>query len=125
MSAMRWSLLILTCASTLACAQTRPTTATASRATTHAVAAGPGQYRDEVRAKPAVHLHVITVDLTDPAVSVVVRPAGADPDGPAGPWATSLMTVRAVAARDDLAVAVNGDFFSPKDVREIFGRRVP
>lgn len=71
-----------------------------------------------------MHLHVVRVDLTDPSISVVVRPGGADPDGP-GPWETVLATVRSVANRDNLAVAVNGDFFAPKDSHEILGRQVP
>jgi hypothetical protein len=111
---VRLTLLVVMSGAQLACAQlpaTRP------------VVAGPVSYAEEVRQKPAMHLHVVTINLTDPAVSVVVRPAGADPDG-AGPWATTLMTVRAIAERDDLAVAVNGDFFASKDVHEVFGRKV-
>jgi hypothetical protein len=111
---MRWTLLFVLCLPQLACAQAPTTQPHRAVLYTHDVRPGP----------PPLHLHVVSVDLADPAVSLVVRPGGADPDG-AGPWQTSLMTVRAVANRDDLAAAVNGDFFMPKDTRNIAGRKVP
>ena len=88
------------------------------------VPANPITYEHETRDDPPMHLHVVTVDLTDPAVSLVVRPAGADPDGD-GPWQTTLARTSDVAARDDLDLAVNGDFFAAKDVKEFLGRKVP
>src|SRR5690348_12938792 len=105
---MRWLSLLVLLVPNLACAAA-PTIEPARGVT----------YRHGERRGTPLRLHVVTVDLTDPSVSVVVRPAGADPDGVLGPWETTLMTVRAVANRDDLAVAVNGDFFSPKDSHEI------
>jgi Phosphodiester glycosidase len=122
---MRWSLLLVFCLPNLACAQTPGAVAAATQpAPFDKLRAGGISYSHEVRKDPPMHLHVVRVDLTDPAISVVVRPGGADPDG-AGPWETVLATVRSVANRDNLAVAVNGDFFAPKDSHEILGRKVP
>ncbi|MFT3787000.1 MAG: phosphodiester glycosidase family protein [Tepidisphaeraceae bacterium] len=71
-----------------------------------------------------VVVSVATVDLASPRVKVVVRRAtDVDPDGP-GPCITKLDTVRSVASREHLAVAINGDFFTAPAVRMIFGRRV-
>src|SRR4051794_14834674 len=41
----------------------------------------PVRYHEEVRADPPLHLHVVTVDLTDPTVSIRVVRGGEDPDG--------------------------------------------
>jgi len=87
-------------------------------------------YTHETRQNPPLHLHILSIDLTNPSVSIVVRPAGSAPKAPAlapggAPWQTTLMTVRAILRRDDLAAAVNGDFFAPQGSREILGRKVP
>lgn len=81
-------------------------------------------YRHEIRQNPPLHVHVVIVDLADPRVHVRVRPSGADPDGD-GPWACTLLPTTAVAQRDGLDVAVNGDFFIPKDKIKVLGRDVP
>src|SRR6266581_7977174 len=84
LSTMRWWLLVVSCLPNWACAQTPGAVAAA----TQPVQLWRGiSYSHEIRKDPPMHLHVLRVDLTDPAVSVVVRPAGADPDGP-GPWET-------------------------------------
>jgi exopolysaccharide biosynthesis protein len=80
-------------------------------------------YRHEVRKTPPLHLHIVTVDLTDPAVHIKVAKGGVDPNL-AAPWETTLIPVSAMAQRDGLSVAVNGSFFEPKDFKMIFGRRV-
>lgn len=98
--------------------------APAPRSAVGAAPASPIAYEHETRDEPALHLHVVTVDLTDPDVSLAVRPAGDDPDG-AGPWQTTLARTSAVAAREDLDVAVNGDFFATKGVMEVAGRKLP
>ena len=124
---MRWLLLLVLSFPNWACAQTSrgAAAAAAAAAATQPVLVWKGiSYTHEVRTDPPMHLHVVRMDLTDPAVSVVVRPGGGDPDG-AGPWETVLATVRSVANRDNLAVAVNGDFFEPKESRDILGRKVP
>lgn len=90
---------------------------------TQPIQSGSVRYEHDSRENPPLHVHVITVDLTAPGVFVVVRAAGDDPDG-AGPWETTLATVRAVAQREDLDVAINGDFFASKDKKEILGRQV-
>jgi exopolysaccharide biosynthesis protein len=72
-----------------------------------------------------MHIHVVTIDLTDPRVRVRVCPGGGDPDGEEGYWNTSLQTVRAIAQRERLVVAVNGNFFQCKDTRSIAGRKIP
>lgn len=119
-------LLMLLAPAAAAPAPAAPPAPAASSAPSPAVVApaGPVVYRHEVRKDPALHLHVVTVDLTDPAVSLVVHPAGDDPDGP-GPWHTTLARTSAVAQREDLDVAVNGDFFATRAAREIAGRKVP
>src|SRR4051812_1463794 len=81
-------------------------------------------YAHEVRADPPLHLHIVTVDLRDPRVHVRVARAGDDPDGE-GPWTTTLLAPSVIAQRDGLDVAVNGDFFIPKDSIPILGRKVP
>jgi phosphodiester glycosidase len=81
-------------------------------------------YREEVRTNPPQHLHIVTVDLTNPAVHLKVSPGGADPTLHA-PWQTTLLPVSDIAARDNLAVAVNGSYFAPKDAQWILGRRDP
>lgn len=69
----------------------------------------PIHYRTEVRRQPAARLHIVTVDLADPSIECVVRPAG--PAVEPSVWPTSLLSVRQIADRDGLIVAVNGDYF--------------
>ncbi len=83
----------------------------------------PITYEHERRDDPPMQLHVVTVDLTDPRVSVLVTPGGEDPDGP-GPWETTLATVKTVAQRHQFHVAVNGDFFQVRDERERMGQKI-
>ena len=65
-----------------------------------------------------------TVDLTDPRVSVLTLPAHPeDPDGD-GPMITRLDTVRNVAERLDLELAVNASFFAAPQIREHAGRPI-
>jgi hypothetical protein len=85
----------------------------------------PIEYRHEVREEPRLHLHVVTIDLTDPRVRLAVYPCGGDPDGAGGPWQMTLGTVRETARRQDLDVAVNGNFFAPRGAINVGGRRVP
>jgi hypothetical protein len=87
-------------------------------------AAGPIRYWDEIRQNPPLHLHFISVDLRDPSISVRVFRCGDDPDG-AGPWQTKLATVRTLAQREHLDVAVNGNFFQPKNSISLLGRTTP
>jgi phosphodiester glycosidase len=84
----------------------------------------PVQYHEEVRADPPLHLHIVTVDLTDPRVTLRVVRGGDDPDG-AGPWQSKLDTVRSMAAREHLAAAVNGNFFTCKDAMSMLGKKMP
>jgi hypothetical protein len=94
------------------------------RAAPPATQPSPLQYHEEVRANPPLHLHVVTVDLTDSRVSIRVVKSGDDPDGD-GPWQTKIDTVSNVATREHLAAAVNGSFFSCKDAVSMLGRKVP
>jgi uncharacterized protein YigE (DUF2233 family) len=84
----------------------------------------PVQYHEEVRANPPLHLHLLTVDLTDPRVSVRVVRGGEDPDA-GGPWQTKLDTVRNIANREHLEAAVNGHFFGSKEAVDILGKKDP
>src|SRR5258708_40336431 len=81
-------------------------------------------YAHEVRKDPPMHLHAVTVGLTDPTVHLVVRPAGEDPDGE-GPWETTLMRTSQIAERDHLDGAVNRAFFMAQDVLVTPFRKVP
>jgi hypothetical protein len=78
-----------------------------------------------VRADPRLHLHVVTIDLTDPRVRVEAHPCGPDPDGRQGPWQMTLDTVRNTATRHGLDVAVNANFFAARGALSVGGRRVP
>jgi exopolysaccharide biosynthesis protein len=55
---------------------------------------------------------------------VRVIPCGDDPDGP-GPWQTTLATVRTVAQREQLDVAINGNLFATKSTITLLGRTTP
>jgi hypothetical protein len=115
---MRWysSLALLMVTALPACAATNKV------ATSQPYAAV--TYIHETRADPPLHLHIVIVDLTDPRVHVVTPRGGRDPDGD-GPWQPTLPTVRATAQQEGLAIAVNGDYFMPKDSEMILGRKVP
>jgi hypothetical protein len=86
--------------------------------------ANPIRQWDETRENPPLRLHFARIDLTDPSVVVRVCPSGADPDGK-GPWQTTLDTVRNVAQREGLALAVNGNLFFTRDAMVVLGRHVP
>ncbi|MBC7783481.1 MAG: phosphodiester glycosidase family protein [Burkholderiales bacterium] len=86
--------------------------------------AAPVRYRHIERQPPPMHIHVITVDLTDPRVRVRVCPGGADPDGD-GPWQTTLRSVRENAEANNLSCAVNGNFFGCKEAKQFAGRTIP
>lgn len=76
----------------------------------------------EHRAQPPQEIFVVTVDLKQPHLAVRVAAGGPDPDGP-GAYQTTLMTVRAIADREDFDVAVNGDFFSAKKTVDTKGKK--
>jgi exopolysaccharide biosynthesis protein len=69
------------------------------------------EYHHELLANPVESIYIVTVDLTDPRVSIRISPAGPDPDGP-GPWETTLMPVRDIAAREHFDIAINASFFA-------------
>ncbi|MGH7177943.1 MAG: phosphodiester glycosidase family protein [Tepidisphaeraceae bacterium] len=73
---------------------------------------------------PPLHYYVVIVDLTDPRVSLRVCPGEPDPDGPSGKWHTALQTVRTVADREHLDVAINGNFFSTRETHQFGGRKI-
>jgi hypothetical protein len=79
-------------------------------------------YGHAERRDPPEMLYWVVVDLTNPAISLRVSPAGADPDGP-GPYQTTLMRPSDIAARDGLDVVVNGDFFAAKGVQDAEGSK--
>jgi hypothetical protein len=85
---------------------------------------GPIRCWDQTRQNPPLHLHFVSIDLGDPSISVKVYPSGDDPGGP-GFWQTKLATVRLVAEREHLDVAVNGNLFMTKDHLAIAGRATP
>jgi hypothetical protein len=95
-----------------------------ARAAAPATQPSPIQYRRILRTNPPLQLHVVTVDLTDPRVALRVARGADDPDGD-GPWQTRLDTVRNIATRQKLAVAVNGNFFFGKEGINLLGKQVP
>lgn len=66
----------------------------------------------ESRDNPPQRLWVVQVDVTDPRVRVRVVPGGADPDGPDGPYQTTLAPVSDIARREGLDLAFNASFFA-------------
>jgi hypothetical protein len=78
-------------------------------------------YQHFVRRHPNFAIHVVTVDLSDPRVSVRVARGGPDPDGD-GPWTTTLEPASEIASREGFDIAVNGDFFLAQGTRDIEGR---
>ena len=83
-------------------------------------------YTTEQRANPPMHLHVMVVDLTDPAVHVLVRKAGEVNEAEQeGKWQTKLLRTSDIARRDQLDAAVNGDFFMSRDVVKTPFKSVP
>jgi hypothetical protein len=109
-------------ATVLLCAAAGCAAAGAEQAT---MLASPVRYQHIERTEPRrVQLHLVTVDLTDPRVRVGAWAGGADPDGD-GPWQTTLQTVRAVAKRERLEVAVNANFFATRGAANVAGRKIP
>ena len=76
------------------------------------------------RQNPPLHLHFVTVNLRDPRVRLRVCPGGLDPDGP-GPWQTTIKPVSKISEENNLAAAVNGNFFGCKDAHTFAGRKIP
>ena len=74
----------------------------------------------ETRAQPPTRLFVAEVDLSHPKVRLRVAPGGPDPDGP-GQWQTTLMQPTRIAAREKMALVVNGDFFLARGVNDAEG----
>lgn len=77
-------------------------------------------YQVLTRKNPEQRIFVARIDLANSRVRVRVVPAGPDPDGK-GPWQTRLMQPSAIAGREGLEFAVNGDFFQAKDTRDVEG----
>jgi hypothetical protein len=77
-------------------------------------------YCSETRPQPPTRLFVAEIDLTDPKLCLRVSPGGPDPDGP-GEWQTTLMQPTRIAAREDMALVVNGDFFRARGVKDAEG----
>jgi exopolysaccharide biosynthesis protein len=71
-----------------------------------------------------MHLHSVTIDLTDPVVHLIVSRAGDVTDGDAN-WETTLLRPSQIAERDKLDIAVNGDFFMSKDILVTPIRKIP
>jgi hypothetical protein len=79
-------------------------------------------YVHEMRKDPPQQLHIVSIDLANPRISLhVVR--AADPDGD-GPWQTTMQRTTTLAAENQLDLAVNGDFFGGKDKKTIAGKTV-
>lgn len=81
-------------------------------------------YWEEISAAPPLHIHIAVVDLRDPQVRVKVS-MGTKPVDIKPPWESTLLTVGAMAERDGLDLAVNGNIFTGKNNRKILGRDYP
>lgn len=79
-------------------------------------------YEHQTEKFPPQQIHVVSIDLADPHVSLhVVREP--DPDGD-GPWQTTLARTSELAAQNHLDVAINGDFFACKETRNVGSKKV-
>lgn len=78
------------------------------------------RYFAETRTQPPTRLFIAEVDLTNPKLRLRVAAGGADPDGP-GPWQTTLQRPTQIAAREGMALVVNGDFFRARGVKDAEG----
>lgn len=96
--------------------------AAVGRADAPATAASPVTYRHIVRRSPNFSIHIVTIDLADPRVTVRVAPGGPAPTNGA-PWVTTLLPPSEIATREHFDVAVNGDFFSAIATKDIEGRK--
>jgi Phosphodiester glycosidase len=74
----------------------------------------------ETRPQPPTRLFVAEIDLTNPKVRLRVSPGGPDPDGP-GEWQTTLLPPTRIAARENMDLVVNGDFFRVRGVKNAEG----
>jgi hypothetical protein len=79
-------------------------------------------FAQQARQNPPTQLFWVQVDLTNPAIRLRVCPGGTSPPGD---WETTLLPVSKIAAREHLDVAVNGSMFAPKDIKELFGVKIP
>jgi hypothetical protein len=82
----------------------------------------PLRYRLECRSDPPQRLHILTVDLTDPRVTLRVALGG---EANAGPWTTVLERPSFIARREGFAATINANSFTSRDVNFVFGQRVP
>ena len=71
----------------------------------------------ESRPQPPTRLFVAEINLTNPKVRLRVSPGGPDPTGP-GEWQTTLMPPTRIAARENMDLVVNGDFFRAREVKD-------
>ncbi len=78
------------------------------------------RYFSATRTQPPTRLFIAEVDLTHPKLQLRVAPGGADPDG-SGPWQTTLQPPTKIAAREGMALVVNGDFFRARGVKDAEG----
>jgi hypothetical protein len=78
------------------------------------------RYYSETRQQPPTRLFIAEVDLTNPKLHLRVARGGADPDD-SGPWQTTLQPPTKIAAREGMALVVNGDFFRARGVKDAEG----
>lgn len=72
-------------------------------------------YTHEMHQNPTASLHIFTIDLTNPNISIHVSRGGEPPDKH---WQTTLMSVPKIAERDHLDLAINGDYFSAEQAAD-------
>ena len=81
-------------------------------------------FTQELRDDPPLRLYWVQVDLDNPRIHLRVCRGGAAPTG-LGDWETTLLPVSKIAQREHLDVAVNGNYFAPKDTKILFGTMIP
>src|SRR5438093_13438489 len=74
-------------------------------------------YAHEIRTDPAMHLHVVKVDLTAVGVSLHVARGGMAEVR----YTTVLQRVTTIAPREGLDIAIDRNFFRARDSYETFG----
>jgi exopolysaccharide biosynthesis protein len=83
--------------------------ACSARSLLGAAVPSPVSYQHIIRHDPNFSIHIVTIDLSNPDVSLHVCRAGPQPKD--SHWVTTLLPPSEIAAREGYDIAINGDFF--------------
>jgi exopolysaccharide biosynthesis protein len=81
----------------------------------------PVSYQHIIRHDPNFSIHLVTIDLTSPKVSLHVCRAGPQPKD--AHWVTTLLPPSEIAAREGYDIAINGDFFEADKTVDTEGKK--